>query len=92
MRSKLIKLDFSDDEGWVTIPGFYDGVELSADVKEILSAVPDDELDIQQRAGFAEPEKVGENNQHSPNENLRLGNYFEGIETIHSILKTPIIN
>ncbi|MBN09258.1 MAG: acetylornithine deacetylase [Flavobacteriaceae bacterium] len=29
-----------------------------------------------------------DNNQHSPNENLRLGNYFEGIETFVSILLT----
>lgn len=27
-----------------------------------------------------------DNNQHSPNENLRLGNYFQGIETFVSIL------
>ena len=27
-----------------------------------------------------------DNNQHSPNENLRLGNYFQGIETFISIL------
>tara|TARA_Y100000996_G_scaffold115507_1_gene85679 strand:+ start:2963 stop:4465 length:1503 start_codon:yes stop_codon:yes gene_type:complete len=30
-----------------------------------------------------------DNNQHSPNENLRLGNYFEGIETFVAILLTP---
>ena len=28
-----------------------------------------------------------DNNQHSPNENLRLGNYFDGVRTFHSILK-----
>ncbi len=27
-----------------------------------------------------------DNNQHSPNENLRLGNYFQGIESFVSIL------
>ncbi len=31
-----------------------------------------------------------DNNQHSPNENLRLGNYREGIQTIMSILTEPI--
>nr|WP_321232749.1 M20/M25/M40 family metallo-hydrolase [uncultured Psychroserpens sp.] len=31
-----------------------------------------------------------DNNQHSPNENLKLSNYFEGIATIESILSTPI--
>jgi len=29
-----------------------------------------------------------DNNQHSPNENLRLGNYFMGIETFLAILTT----
>ena len=31
-----------------------------------------------------------DNNQHSPNENIRLGNYLEGIKTIYYILRTPI--
>ena len=31
-----------------------------------------------------------DNNQHSPNENLRLGNYFQGIESLVSILLNPI--
>ncbi len=31
-----------------------------------------------------------DNNQHSPNENLRLGNYVDGIKTIASILKQPL--
>jgi acetylornithine deacetylase/succinyl-diaminopimelate desuccinylase-like protein len=30
-----------------------------------------------------------DNNQHSPNENLRIGNYFMGIETFLTILTTP---
>lgn len=28
-----------------------------------------------------------DNNQHSPNENLRLGNYFDGVKTIYGLLK-----
>ncbi len=31
-----------------------------------------------------------DNNQHSPNENLRLGNYFDGIETMISIFTEPV--
>ncbi len=31
-----------------------------------------------------------DNNQHSPNENLRLGNYRDGIKTILSILTEPL--
>ena len=30
-----------------------------------------------------------DNNQHSPNENIRLGNYFNGIETFVSLLLEP---
>ncbi len=31
-----------------------------------------------------------DNNQHSPDENLRLGNYFDGIKTITELMKNPI--
>jgi len=31
-----------------------------------------------------------DNNQHSPNENIRLGNYIEGIQTMIAILTEPI--
>jgi len=27
-----------------------------------------------------------DNNQHSPNENLRLGNYFDGVKTMYGLL------
>lgn len=31
-----------------------------------------------------------DNNQHSPNENIRIGNYVDGIKTVHSILTEEI--
>ena len=31
-----------------------------------------------------------DNNQHSPNENFRLGNYIDGLKSMYFILKTPI--
>ncbi|MEL7160829.1 MAG: M20/M25/M40 family metallo-hydrolase, partial [Bacteroidota bacterium] len=31
-----------------------------------------------------------DNNQHSPNENIRLGNYVDGIKTIYGILTEPL--
>ena len=31
-----------------------------------------------------------DNNQHSPNENIRLGNYVEGVQALYYILNTPI--
>jgi acetylornithine deacetylase/succinyl-diaminopimelate desuccinylase-like protein len=36
------------------------------------------------------PTVNADNNQHSPNENLRLGNYKEGILTIMSVLTQPL--
>lgn len=36
------------------------------------------------------PTVNADNNQHSPNENLRLGNYKEGILTIMSVLSEPM--
>ena len=37
------------------------------------------------------PTVNADNNQHSPNENLRLGNWTEGIRTFLSILDQPIV-
>ena len=31
-----------------------------------------------------------DNNQHSPNENLRMGNYLQGIRTMIGVFQTPI--
>lgn len=31
-----------------------------------------------------------DNNQHSPNENIRLGNYVEGVRALYAILTTPL--
>ncbi len=36
------------------------------------------------------PTVNNDNNQHSPDENLRIGNFQEGIKTVLSILTTPI--
>jgi acetylornithine deacetylase/succinyl-diaminopimelate desuccinylase-like protein len=36
------------------------------------------------------PTVNADNNQHSPNENLRIGNYVEGVRTFLSILTQPI--
>ena len=31
-----------------------------------------------------------DNNQHAPNENLRLGNFFSGTETLYQMFTTPL--
>ncbi len=48
-----------DDNGLVTIPGFYDGIEISPEVEEILRAVPDNQQGIKERLQIAETDKVG---------------------------------
>ncbi len=63
-----------DDRGVVLIDGFYDGIELTDDVREILAAVPDDEEAILAGMGLTEAEAVGESLQEAlqyPSINIR---------------------
>jgi acetylornithine deacetylase/succinyl-diaminopimelate desuccinylase-like protein len=58
----------------VQIEGFYDGVELGDDTREMLSKVPDDEAAILASMGLAESEKVGRTLQEAiqyPSLNVR---------------------
>ncbi|MDL5050126.1 M20/M25/M40 family metallo-hydrolase [Oscillatoria amoena NRMC-F 0135] len=74
MRLAQLLASMKDDEGRVTIPGFYDGVVLSAEEKKILSQVPDDEEQIKKFLGIAERDKIGDNFQESiqyPTLNIR---------------------
>lgn len=63
-----------DDQGRVSIPGYYDGINLTSQEKEILQQVPDNEEDIQQKLGIATSDKVGNTYQESiqyPSLNIR---------------------
>ncbi len=63
-----------DENGLVTIPGFYDGVNLSADDLKTLGQVPDDEMQIKKFLGIAQPENVGKSFQEAmqyPTLNIR---------------------
>ncbi|MEO5580698.1 MAG: M20/M25/M40 family metallo-hydrolase [Gemmatimonadaceae bacterium] len=63
-----------DDEGRVTIPGYYDRVKLSDVERGILAEVQDDEAGIRRRVGIAKSEAVGRNYQESlqyPSLNIR---------------------
>ena len=69
-----ILASMKDADGQVLIPGFYDGVELSDDVRQVLAAVPDDEEAIRLALGIAEADVIGENLQESvqyPSLNIR---------------------
>jgi acetylornithine deacetylase/succinyl-diaminopimelate desuccinylase-like protein len=74
MRLAQLLASMKDDEGRVIIPGFYDGITLTDQEKDILKQVPDDETEIRKFLGIAEPDKIGANFQESlqyPTLNIR---------------------
>lgn len=84
MRLAQLLAPLKDDQGKVTLPGFYDGVVLSDAEKLILKQVPDDETQIKKFLGIAAPDNIGENFQESlqyPTLNIRgLDALFVGNE------------
>lgn len=54
-----------EDDGRVAIPGWYDGITISDEVKEILKKVPDDEAQIQKDFGIANTDNIGNNFQEA---------------------------
>ena len=63
-----------DDDGRVTIPGYYDRTHLSDPDRKIMAQVPDDEAALKKRLGIAEADKVGANYQEAlqyPSLNVR---------------------
>jgi acetylornithine deacetylase/succinyl-diaminopimelate desuccinylase-like protein len=73
-RLSALLASMKDDEGRVTIPGYYDGVKLTDADRKILAAVPDDETALKKRLGIAKPEAVGANYQEAlqyPSLNIR---------------------
>lgn len=74
MRLSKLLGTMKDDDGRVTIPGFYDGIVLSEEEKKILKQVPDNETEIRKFLGIAQPDKIGDNFQESlqyPTLNIR---------------------
>ena len=48
-----------DDNGVVTIPGFYDGIRLSDEEKKLINDMPGDEAKLKNTLGIAVPDHVG---------------------------------
>ena len=74
LRLSQLLASMKDDEGRVIIPGFYDGINLTPEIKKILAAVPDNLEQIHKRVGIAEADKVGSNYQEAmqyPSLNIR---------------------
>jgi len=74
VRLAQIIASMKDEDGRVTLPGWYDGVALDDEDRAELALVPDDEADIQRRLGIAAPDRVGANYQEAiqyPSLNVR---------------------
>lgn len=74
LRLSKLLASMKDDEGRVTIPGFYDGISIDPDTEIILKAVPDDEHQIKNRLQIAATDKVGSYYQEAiqfPSLNIR---------------------
>ena len=63
-----------NQDGIVTIDGFYDGIEISDKARKVMAQVPDDENEIRRSIGISEIDKVADNYQESiqyPSLNVR---------------------
>ncbi|HEY5825456.1 MAG TPA: M20/M25/M40 family metallo-hydrolase [Cyclobacteriaceae bacterium] len=94
LRLSKLLASMKDDDGRVTIPGFYDGVILTEEEKKVLQQVPDDENEIKKFLGIAEADKVGNNFQESlqyPTLNIRgMDALFVGNESRTLIPATAV--
>lgn len=81
-------------DGRVLLPGFYDGVEISDEVREVLEAVPDDEEKILADMELIKPDAVGATLQEAiqfPSLNIRgLSSGWVGKETRTIIPATAV--
>lgn len=74
LKLSQLLASMKDAYGRVTIPQWYNGIELTDEIKEILKLVPDDEADIRKKVGIASIDSVAGNYQESiqyPSLNIR---------------------
>jgi acetylornithine deacetylase/succinyl-diaminopimelate desuccinylase-like protein len=74
MRLARLLSSTKDEDGRVTIPGYYARTNLADADRKVLAEVPDDEAVLKKRTGIAQPEKVGATYQESlqyPSLNVR---------------------
>jgi acetylornithine deacetylase/succinyl-diaminopimelate desuccinylase-like protein len=73
-RLAALLASMKDDDGRVTVAGYYDGVKLTEAERRVLAEVPDDQTELRKRIGTARPEAVGGNYQEAlqyPSLNIR---------------------
>jgi acetylornithine deacetylase/succinyl-diaminopimelate desuccinylase-like protein len=74
MRMAQLLASMKDDQGRVTIEGYYDSVQLTDQDRKVLAETGDDEVQIRNRVGIAKPERVAGTLQESlqyPSLNIR---------------------
>ncbi len=74
LRLAQLLAGMKDEAGRVTIPGFYDGVQITDKDRAEMAMVPDDEAYIRGKLGIASADQVGSNYQESlqyPSLNIR---------------------
>ena len=74
MRLARLLAGMKDDDGRVTVPGWYARTSLTDADRKVLAEVPDDEAALKTRTGIAQPEKIGATYQESlqyPSLNVR---------------------
>ena len=85
VRLSQLIASMKDERGLVTLPGFYDGIELTDEIRRILERTPDDEVEIRRQIGIAEADGVGASYQEAiqyPSLNVRgLGAGWIGAQT-----------
>jgi len=59
LRLSKLLAGMKDDDGRVTIPGFYDGINIEPETEKILRNVPDNEEEIKKRLQIVSTDKVG---------------------------------
>jgi acetylornithine deacetylase/succinyl-diaminopimelate desuccinylase-like protein len=73
-RLAALLATMKDDDGRVLIPGYYDGIELTAADRAVFAAVGDDEPALRSRVGIARAERIAASYQESlqyPSLNIR---------------------
>ena len=73
-RLAALLASMKDDQGRVTVAGYYDGVKITDAERRVMAQVPDDETALRRRIGIAQPEAVGRNYQEAlqyPSLNIR---------------------
>lgn len=74
VRLAQLIASMKDHDGRVTIPGFYDGIEIDDPTRAVLAAVPDDKSEIMRDIGIAGRDRVAPTLQESlqyPSLNVR---------------------